>query len=166
MAAFDLSESAVIRAFNSYGVDGLIARKRPGRTPVMTDEQKGQVLEEFEEPGPEDLLNRRLPWPYSRDGMLLQHGRTEGVRPQPWPEELREKFLIRLRTLAEDELWYSDETGIDGEARPRRGWAIKGSKPRVVHNGDHVRLNILGTVCPRTGERSKPLRYGCLPGLP
>ena len=79
--------------------------------------------------------------------------------PQPWPdrqdEELREKFLVRLRTLAEDkdvELWYGDETGIDGEPRPRRGWAIKGSKPRVVHNGDHVRLNILGTVCPRTGE--------------
>jgi transposase len=28
----------------------------------------------------------------------------------------------------------------------------EGSKPRVVHNGDHVRVNILGTVCPRTGE--------------
>ena len=29
---------------------------------------------------------------------------------------------------------------------------MKGSRPKVVHNGDHVRLNILGTVCPRTGE--------------
>jgi putative transposase len=79
--------------------------------------------------------------------------------PQPWPdrqdEELREKFLVRLRTLAEDEeveLWYGDETGIDGEPKPRRSWAMKGSKPRVVHNGDHLRLNILGTVCPRSGE--------------
>jgi hypothetical protein len=33
-----------------------------------------------------------------------------------------------------------------------RGWAIKGSKPQVVHNGDHIRLNIFGTVCPRSGE--------------
>ena len=29
---------------------------------------------------------------------------------------------------------------------------MKGSKPRVVLNGDHPRLSILGCVCPRTGE--------------
>ena len=39
-----------------------------------------------------------------------------------------------------------------GNRSTRRGWAIKGSKPRAVHNGDHVRLNILGAVCPGTGE--------------
>jgi len=79
--------------------------------------------------------------------------------PRPWPdrqdEALREEFLTKLRILSEDndvELWYGDETGLDGEPRPRRGWAIKGSRPRVVHNGDHIRLTILGAVCPRTGE--------------
>jgi len=52
--ATTLSESAVkkiIRAFNLYGVDGLIARKRPGRSPVIGDQQKEDILEEFEEPG-------------------------------------------------------------------------------------------------------------------
>ena len=29
---------------------------------------------------------------------------------------------------------------------------MKGSRPKVVHNGDHIRLSILGTVCPRMGE--------------
>jgi hypothetical protein len=79
--------------------------------------------------------------------------------PQPWPdrqdEKLREEFVTQLSALSEDpeiELWYGDETGIDGEPKARRSWALKGSKPRVVHNGDHIRLNILGTVCPRTGE--------------
>jgi transposase len=54
MRAFDLSESAVkkiIKAFNSYGVDGLIAKKRPGRTPVISSARKEEILEEFEEPG-------------------------------------------------------------------------------------------------------------------
>ena len=53
MRAFDLSESAVkkiVRAFNSYGIDGLVAKRRPGRTPLISGEQKEQILKEFEEP--------------------------------------------------------------------------------------------------------------------
>ncbi len=43
MAAFDLSESAVkkiIRAFNLYGIDGLVAGKRTGRKPRISNTQK------------------------------------------------------------------------------------------------------------------------------
>ncbi len=79
--------------------------------------------------------------------------------PQPWPdrqdETLRQEFREKVALLAQDpevDIWYGDETGIEGEPKPRRGWAQKGSHPRIVHNGDHIRLNILGTVCPRTGE--------------
>jgi transposase len=68
--------------------------------------------------------------------------------PQPWPdrqdEVLREQSRRDLSALVEDEhveVWYEDETGVQEEP-----------KPRVVHNGDHIRLNILGAVCPRTGE--------------
>jgi len=170
-----LSESGVkkiIRAFNLYGVDGLIAKKRPGRRPVMGDAQKEEILEEFEEPG----RAQRTFWTatafhgHVRDKYRIECSYSTVVRllhekgyvlkvPQPWPdrqdEELREKFRADLCALAEDEnveLWYGDETGVDGEPKPRRGWAIKGSKPRLVHNGDHVRLTILGCVCPRTGE--------------
>ena len=175
MRAFDLSESAIkkiIRAFNSYGIDGLIAKRRPGRMPLISGEQKEEILEEFEEPGRAQRtfwtatafhghIARKYRVECSYDTVLrLLHEKGYRLKvPQPWPdrqdEKLREEFLARLSALNEDretELWYGDETGIDGEPKSRRSWAMKGSKPRVVHNGDHVRLNILGTVCPRTGE--------------
>lgn len=168
----DSAVKKIIRAFNLYGVDGVIAKKRPGRKPVIRDRQKEEILEEFEEPGRAQrtfwtatafhghVRNKyRIECSYSTVVRLLHEKGYVLKVPQPWPdrqdEELRERFRTDLCTLAEDEnveLWYSDETGIDGEPRPRRGWAIKGSTPRVVHNGDHVRLTILGTVCPRTGE--------------
>src|SRR5690606_9911108 len=79
--------------------------------------------------------------------------------PQPWPdrqdEARREEFCAKLRELIKDEnveLWFSDETGIEGDPRPRRRWAQKGSKPRVTKNGDHLRMNICGMIAPRTGE--------------
>ena len=175
MKVCDLSESAVrkiITAFNSYGVDGLIAKKRTGRIPLISKEQKDEFIEEFEAPG---RANRtfwtatafhghitgkyKIECSYNTVVRLLHEKGYVLKVPQPWPDrqdaQLREKFADQVRTLMEDEdieLWYGDETGINGEPRPRRGWAIKGSKPRIVHNGDHVRLSILGTVCPRTGE--------------
>jgi len=175
MKAFDLSESAVkkmIRAFNLYGIDGLVARRRTGRKALISGEQKELILEEFEEPGRAQrtfwtatAFHGHITGKYqvecSYDTVLrLLHEKGYRLKvPQPWPdrqdEVLREEFLIRLSALTEDpdvELWYGDETGIDGEPKPRRSWALKGSKPRVVHNGDHVRLSVLGTVCPRTGE--------------
>lgn len=54
MKVTTLSESAakkIIRALNPCGVDGLIARKRPGRRLVIGDQQKEDILEKFEEPG-------------------------------------------------------------------------------------------------------------------
>ena len=170
-----LSESAVkkiIRAFNLYGVDGIIAKKRTGRRPAIDDHQKKDILEEFEEPGRGQRTfwtatafhghiaeKLRIECSYSTVVRLLHEKGYVLKVPQPWPdrqdEELREQFRQDLRAVVEDEnveVWYGDETGIEGESKPRRGWAIKGSKPRVVRNGDHIRLNILGTVCPRTGE--------------
>ncbi len=173
--AFDLSDSAVrkiIRAFNSYGIDGLVAKKRPGRTPLISGEQREEILEEFEEPGRAQRTfwtatafhghiakKYQVECSYETVRRLLHEKGYVLKVPQPWPdrqdEVLREEFIDRLKSLAEDpevELWYGDETGVEGEPKPRRGWAIKGSRPKVVHNGDHVRLNILGAVCPRTGE--------------
>jgi transposase len=172
---FDISESAVrkiIIAFNAYGVDGVIAKKRTGRKPVIPPDRKEEILEEFEEPGRAQRtfwtatafhghITEKYQVDCSYDTVLrLLHEKGYRLKvPQPWPDRqddtAREAFLEKLATLAQDadiELWYGDETGIDGEPKPRRGWAMKGSKPQVVHNGDHIRLNILGTVCPRSGE--------------
>jgi transposase len=175
MKVLDLSESAIkkiIKAFNAYGADALVAKRRTGRTPLITGEKKEEIIGEFEEPG----RAQRTFWTATAfHGHITEKYKVEcsyetvrrllhekGYRlkvPQPWPdrqdEKLREEFLGRLSALAQEtdiEFWYGDETGIDGEPKPRRAWAMKGSKMRVVHNGDHIRLNILGTVCPRTGE--------------
>ena len=175
MKVLVLSESAIkkiIRAFNAYGVDGLVAKRRTGRKPLISGEKKEEIIEEFEEPGRAQrtfwtatAFHGHITAKYSVEcsyntvlRLLHEKGYVLKV-PRPWPdrqdEKLREEFKDQLRSLAEHpdvDLWYGDETGIDGEPRPRRGWAMKGSKPRVVHNGDHIRLNIVGTVCPRTGE--------------
>ena len=41
---------------------------------------------------------------------------------------------------------------MEGEPKPRRRWARRGEKTRGVYNGEHLRMNVCGTVCPRTGE--------------
>jgi transposase len=174
MKTAELSDSAIrkiIRAFNAYGPDGLVAKKRTGRTPLITGKQKEEIIEEFEEPG----RAQRTFWTASAfyghitEKYALECSYTTVLRllhekgyvlkvPKPWPDRqdelLREEFIDRLRKLAlpDVELWYGDETGVEGEPKPRRGWAIKGTRPKVVHNGDHIRVNILGCVCPRTGE--------------
>ena len=149
MRAFDLSESAtkkIIRAFNSYGVDGLIAKRRPGRMPLMSDEQKEEILEEFEEPGRAQRTfwtatafhghiarKYRVECSYDTVRRLLHEKGYRLKVPQPWPdrqdEKLREEFLARLSSLNDDpevELWYGDETGIDGEPKPRRSSGHEG----------------------------------------
>jgi transposase len=54
MKTVELGDSAIrkiIRAFKLYGIDGLVAKKRPGRTPLISGTKKEEILEEFEEPG-------------------------------------------------------------------------------------------------------------------
>jgi len=75
-----------------------------------------------------------------------------------WPdrqdEAQRELFIGELQELLRDntvELWYGDEMGVEGDPRPRRRWAVKGEKPRVAGNGQHIRMNVNSAACPRTG---------------
>ena len=50
------------------------------------------------------------------------------------------------------ELWFADECGVEGDPRPRRRWVARGSRPRVPYLGDHIRANVVGAVCPRSGQ--------------
>ena len=79
--------------------------------------------------------------------------------PQPWPdkqdEQLREAFLVELEQLcnqADVDVWFADESGFEGDPRPRKRWDKKGRKTRVTKNGGHLRMNVIGMVCPRTGQ--------------
>ncbi len=50
------------------------------------------------------------------------------------------------------DIWYLDETGVEADPRPKRRWAEKGKELRVTKNGGHIRMNVCGMVCPRTGD--------------
>lgn len=74
------------------------------------------------------------------------------LSPRQWPlgqdEEKRNDFLRRLKKLEAEhvEIWYSDECGVQGDPKPRRIWARKGSRPRVGFKGTHIKENVVGAV--------------------
>ena len=79
--------------------------------------------------------------------------------PRTWPERQDERaraaFLEGLRPLQDDpnvELWFGDECGVEGDPRPRRRWVVRDSRPQVPYFGDHIRANVVGAVCPASGQ--------------
>ena len=173
--AIESSDSAVrkwIRAFNKRGIDGLIVRKRPGAPRKIPREKAEKIVEELKETqeGPEPFPSAKAFHGYVAQKYRIECSYQTLLRllhekgfvlkvPRPWPdrqdEAAREAFRQRVEALSADpecDLWYGDETGVEGEPKPRRRLALKGSKPQSIKNGDHVRLSILGMVCPRTGE--------------
>jgi hypothetical protein len=68
---------------------------------------------------------------------------------------LRETFLQELKELMERpdvDIWFADESGFEGDPRPRKRWDKKERKTRVTKNGGHLRMNVIGMVCPRSGQ--------------
>jgi transposase len=172
---FEVSPRTLTRwvgQFNARGIDGLIDQRRSGRPRAIPEEQTQTLRELIEQPE----LAGHVHWTakkfhgHLREELQLEVGYRTVVRwlqeqdfrlkiPQPWPdrqdEEARKAFVARVRAWLLDhniDLWYLDETGIEGDPRPRRRWILKGKKGRVTKNGDHIRMNVTGMVCPRTGE--------------
>lgn len=161
-----------VSRFNARGIDGLIERRRSGRPRRITQRQAVIYRELIEHPERAEQTHwtARKFHGYLREELKQEVGYSTLVRwlrdnnfrlkvPQPWPdrqdEQKRKAFIEQIRNLLVDmdvELWYADETGIEGDPRPRRRWAKKGSKPKVTKNGDHIRMNVAGMICPRTGE--------------
>ena len=161
-----------VSRFNARGIDGLIEWARCGRPRKIGPQQSAAYCELIEHPE----KAKQTHWTakkfhgYLRDELKEEVGYSTLVRwlhdnnfalkvPRPWPdrqnEEARKAFVERIKSLLTDsdiELWYADESGIEGDPRPRRRWAKKGSKPKVTKNGDHIRMNVMGMICPRTGE--------------
>lgn len=161
-----------INLFNERGVDGLVVKKRPGRTSLLRGEQVTNLVQLLEQP---ERAERTFWTAKAFHGYISE---TYGVEcsyetvvrffhragfalkvPQPWPdrqdEALREAFRQQLQELCQQpevELWFADESGFEGDPRPRRRWDKKGHKTRSTRNGDHLRMNVMGMVCPRTGE--------------
>ena len=161
-----------VERFNAGGIEALMTRTRPGcprraelntvralLEPVLQDPAKaGQVH------GTAVKLHG-----YLKEKLAIQLGYRTTVRwlheldfhwrvPRLWPErqdeEKRKVFLEQLRSWTADdkvELWFLDETGIEGDPRPRRRWSQPGQPRTVPHLGDPIRQNVVGAVCPKTG---------------
>jgi len=161
-----------IARFNEAGIDGLIERARAGRPRKIAPERASALCESFAHPeaaGQRHWTAKKFHG-YLNEQVGVEVGYSTVVRwlheqdfrlkvPQPWPdrqdEAQREAFVDRLRHWLSEpdvELWFQDEMGVEGDPRPRRRWAKKGEKTRGTKNGDHIRLNVSGMVCPRTGE--------------
>lgn len=172
---FDITRRTLsdwVRRFNDQGIDGLIDSPKSGRPRKISPEQTPAYRELVEHPEEANQTH----WTAKKfHGYLTQELEHEvgyrtvvrwlheqGFRlkvPQSWPngqdEHKREAFLNQLAQYLADpdvEIWYLDESGIEGDPRPRRRWAQKGKKIRVAYEGAHIRMNVTGVVCPRTGE--------------
>jgi transposase len=177
-AAVGKKEPAVrqwVKNFNDAGIDGLIDN-RPGAPRKIPCERHAELRQALLDPAAAE----RAAWSATAfHGWLNEQARIECgydtvrrfiagqgftlQRPRPYPDRrdkpeaqlAREQHRARLKELAalpDVDIWYSDESGIEGEPRPYAQYAPKGQRPRVIKNGDHLRLNVIGLVCPRTGE--------------
>jgi transposase len=161
-----------VKWFNEQGIDGLIDRARPGRPKKITPEKSAEYRDLIKHPEKANhthwtgkkfhgYLTKELD---NEIGYrtVLRWLRDEGFRlkvPRSWPngqdEEKRKAFIQMLKTLLMDpdvDVWFLDQTGVEGDPRPRRRWAMRGEKIVVPYEGSHVRMNVTGMICPRTGE--------------
>jgi transposase len=161
-----------IKRFNEKGIDGLIEGSKPGRPRKISKEQTegyARLIEEPELVGETHWTARKFHG-YLRDELKHEVGYSTVVRwlhennfrlkvPRPWPheqdEEKREAFVEELKDWLNDpdtDIWYLDETGIEGDPRPRRRWEKVGRRGKVPYKGEHIRMNVAGMICPRTGQ--------------
>jgi len=162
----------IISDWNREGIDGLIEKPRSGRPRSFSPEHIKTITGLLDDPEKADEVHwtaRKLHG-HLREELALEVGystltrtiREQGYRqkvPRPMPDksdpELRQAFCGRLGRLMGDgdvELWFQDESGFEGDPRPRKRWIKIGERGSVPKNGWHLRMNASGIVCPRTGE--------------
>jgi transposase len=156
-----------IELFNCGGIDALITKSKPGRRrKVKLGHVRDLPVPVLENPAQAGQVH----WTgvkrhgYLKEQLQIKLGYHTTVRwlhglnfhlrlPRPWPE--RKAFLEELHTLCADpqvKLWFSDESGVQGDPRPRRRWVQPGKRRTVPYLGDHIRRNVIGTVAPQSGQ--------------
>ena len=137
-----------ISRFNRCGVDGLIVKKRPGRMTIITGQQAMELTALIDQPQQAQrtfwtakafhgYISKQYQIQFSYETVVrFFHKQGYALKtPQPWPdkqdEPLREAFLHKLKQLLHPpdvDIWFADESGFEGDPRPRKRWDKKGSK--------------------------------------
>jgi len=129
--------------FDERGVDGLIEGRHTAQPKKITPEESAAYENLIQHPEPVDQTH----WTGKKfhDYLTQELDQEIGYRtvvrwlydkgfhlkvPRSWPdgqdEEKREFFVQQLQGYLSDpdvDLWYLDETGIEGDTRPRRRWS-------------------------------------------
>jgi transposase len=170
------SERQILRfvdAFNLMGIDGLIPGHSSGRPRRLPKEQVREIVVPILE---DPALAGQSHWTivklhgWLKEQLQTQLGYTTVLRyvheqdyklkvPRPWPlnqdEEQRLAFCAKLQAWQADEsidLWFGDESGIEGDPRPRRQWTKIGKVRTSPYLGEHIRHNVFGAVRPKDGR--------------
>jgi transposase len=161
-----------ISAWNEGGIDALIERPKTGRPRSIPEDKIPLITNLLEHPEKADethwtarklhgFLRKEfdLDFGYSTLTRTLREQRYRLKYPRPMPDQADEEqqiaFCNTVSALQRDtdvELWFQDESGFEGDPRPRRRWIKVGLRGTVPKNGWHLRRNAAGLVCPRTGE--------------
>ena len=161
-----------VNCFNDQGVDGLIDRPRAGRPKKIGPEKSAEyrnLIQHPEKVNQTHWTGKKFHGYVSKEldneigyRTVLRWLHEEGFRlkvPRSWPngqdEAKRKAFIELLKTFLTDpdtDVWFLDQTGVEGDPRPRRRWALRGEKITVPYQGTHIRMSVTGMVCPRTGE--------------
>ena len=162
-----------IQAFNLAGLDGLIPGRSSGRRRILPKQQVSEkILPLIEDPS----LAGQSHWTavklhgWIKENLQTQLGYSTTVRylhehdyrlkvPRPWPlnqdEDKRQAFCEKLQSWVADpsiDLWFSDESGFEGDPRPRRTWTKIGQVRHSPYLGEHIRYNVFGAVRPKDGR--------------
>jgi transposase len=135
-----------IKRFNDYGIDGLMHDvERPGRPTKIPPSKHEAFKELLRNPHQEErdfwtaravhgFLSKQwdIQLAYSTTCQAMHEANFAIKSPRPWPglrqdPEKRALYLKDLEKLKQDpavELWYGDETGIEGDPKPRRRWKL------------------------------------------
>lgn len=161
-----------VAAFNECGIDGLIEKFRSGRPPKIPTEKSHRITDIVKHPEKANEVHwtgRKLHG-YLRRELDLEVGYSTLMRflrdqrfrfkvPRPWPDRqdpaLRAAFCDRLKTMIGDgdlDLWFGEESGFEADPRPKKRLIQIGEKARITKSGDHIRMNVCGIICPRTGQ--------------
>ena len=163
-----------IASFNKGGIDALRTRSKPGRPRKAKLERVRDlllpVLENPAQAGQVHWTGVKLHG-YLKEKLAIELGYRTAIRylheldfnlrvPRPWPERQDEQKRAEFKGQLEQwsaqpelfELWFSDESGIEGDPWPRRRWVQPGKPRTVPYLGDHIRQNVVGAVCPQSGE--------------
>lgn len=69
-------------------------------------------------------------------------------RSEERASEFKESFKILFENL---EVWFCDETGVEGDSAPRLVWSLMGRRKACYYSGNHVRESVVGAVNPKSG---------------